>query len=90
MASATGPDDSGQIFARAFNGETLFVKQTLDLKNHFHILPPVKAMACSALDGLQGWKFRFPIAQDVRLGIGKLAHFPDAKVKLVRNHNSVG
>ena len=79
---------SGKVFARAFDRETLFIQQALDFKNHLNILAPVQAMAGGALGGLQAGEFRFPIAEDVGLGLGKLADFPDAEIKFVRNGHS--
>src|SRR5690349_1721651 len=75
------------MLAGAFDGETLFIEEPFNLKNHFDIRPPVKAMAGGALAGLQAGELGFPVAQHIRFGVSKFADFADTKVKLVRDND---
>jgi hypothetical protein len=68
-----------EMFARAGDGEALFVEEALDFENSFDVFAAVKAMAAGALYRLQHGKFGFPIAQDEGLCGRQAADFADAK-----------
>jgi hypothetical protein len=68
-----------EMFARAGDGEALFIEQALDFENGFDVFAAIEAMAAGTLHRLQHGKFGFPIAQDEGLGGRQAADFADAK-----------
>ena len=68
-----------EMFARAGDGETLFIEQALDLENGFDIFATIEAMAAGTFHRLQHGKFGFPIAQDEGLGGRQAADFTDTE-----------
>src|SRR5262249_42018340 len=66
------------------------VKQVLDLEEEFDLLPPVHPVPGPGLFRADRRKLGFPISQNVWLDADEAAHFPDAKVELIRNLSEIG
>jgi len=76
---------SGELLARAADGETLFVEQAADLADHHDVMALVITAIAATLDGLELWKFLFPLTQNMRLDGAKFAHFANGEVALAGN-----
>src|SRR6185295_9057046 len=70
---------------RAGYREALLVEELLDPQDGLDVAPAVDALARRVLRGGEGRKLGFPVAEDVRLGVGDLAHLTDLEEKLVRD-----
>src|SRR6266568_7346922 len=70
---------------RAGDREALFVEKLLDAQHGLDVATPVDPLARGVLRGRQRRKLRLPVAQDVGLGVGDLAHLADLEEELVRD-----
>src|SRR5205809_5058669 len=65
--------------------EPLFVEELLDAQHGLDVAAAVDALSGGVLGGSEGRELRFPVAEDVGLGIGDLANLTDLEEKLVRD-----
>src|SRR6185369_11291041 len=68
---------------RARDRVLVLVKQLFDPQRHFHVAFAIDALAGAVLLRRQHRKFRFPVAQDVRLHTRELTNFPDLEKQLI-------
>jgi hypothetical protein len=78
---------AGELLPRTVDGESLLVKQLPNLENQLYVTPPVEPMPGGTLGGAEHWKLRFPVAENVRLGMSKFADLADPKVKFLRDED---
>src|SRR5712692_9894049 len=74
-----------EALPRAGDREPLFVEKLLDAQDGLDVAPAVDALSGSVLGGSEGRELRFPVAEDVGLGVGDLADLTDLEEKLVRD-----
>ena len=72
-----------QMAPGARNGESLLVKQLLDLKHNRDVIPPIQSLPTRTFGWPQRCKLRLPVAEDVRLNAGQLSDLSDLKVQLL-------
>src|SRR5690349_23417484 len=73
---------TGELVARATDGEALLVQQRADLADDDHVLALVVAAVAAALHGLELRELLFPVAQHVRLHAAEVADFADREIAL--------
>ncbi len=72
-----------QMTPGARNGESLLVKQLLDLKHNRDVIPPVQSLSTRTFGWPQRCKLRLPVAENIGLNAGQLSDLSDLEVQLL-------
>src|SRR6266851_3099042 len=74
-----------EALLRAGDREPLFVEKLLDAQHGLDVAAAIDALSGGVLGRSEGRELRFPVAEDVGLGVGDLADLTDLEEKLVRD-----
>jgi hypothetical protein len=74
-----------QRLPRAHQRVAFPMYQTLDLQRHFHVTPPVKALAGSAFIRPELRKLRFPEPQNVSFHLANAGHVSNFEIETIRD-----
>lgn len=72
-----------QMAPGARNGESLLVKQLLDVNYSRDVMTPIPSLSTRTFGWPQRCKLRLPVAEDIRLNSGQLSDLSDLKVQLL-------
>src|SRR6185312_9964506 len=81
---------TGELVARATDGEALIVEEAADLADDDHVLALVIAAVAPPLHGLELRELLLPVAQHVGLDPAQVAHFTNGEVPLAGNRRQLG